>query len=198
MGFSVLIDILGSTIIGGILLISMLHLNENSVKNDKLWGNDRILQRDLSSVATLMENDFRKMGYCYNTILDDTLKLIYKADTSDVEFRGDLNSDGVLDVVHYYVGPTSELSGTPNPRDRILYRKINNEPPLMISNNVVSMQLVYLDVFDDTLSQPIADTREIESMQIGIRVEDPAAFNNEYTTAYWQQIRLISRNLYKR
>jgi hypothetical protein len=198
MGFSVLIDILGSTIIGGILLISMLHLNENSVKNDKFWGNDRILQRDLSSVATLMENDFRKMGYCYNTILDDTLQLIYVADTSDVEFRGDLNSDGVLDVVHYYVGPTSELSGTPNPRDRILYRKINNEPPLMISNNVVSMQLVYLDVFDDTLSQPIADTREIESMQIGIRVEDAAAFNNEYTTAYWQQIRLISRNLYKR
>jgi hypothetical protein len=176
----------------------MLHLNENSVKNDKFWGNDRILQRDLSSVATLMENDFRKMGYCYNTILDDTLQLIYVADTSDVEFRGDLNSDGVLDVVHYYVGPTSELSGTPNPRDRILYRKINNEPPLMISNNVVSMQLVYLDVFDDTLSQPIADTREIESMQIGIRVEDAAAFNNEYTTAYWQQIRLISRNLYKR
>jgi hypothetical protein len=130
--------------------------------------------------------------------LDDTLQLIYVADTSDVEFRGDLNSDGVLDVVHYYVGPTSELSGTPNPRDRILYRKINNEPPLMISNNVVSMQLVYLDVFDDTLGQPIADTREIESMQIGIRVEDAAAFNNEYTTAYWQQIRLISRNLYKR
>ena len=198
MGFSVLIDILGSTIIGGILLISMLQLNENSVKNDKLWGNDRILQRDLSSLATMMENDFRKMGYCNETILDDTLHLIWQADTSSFKFRGDIDSDGDLDDIYYYLGPTSELAGTPNPRDRILYRKINNESPLIVSTNIVQLNLLYYDTFDNLLSQPIADTREIESMQVGIRVEDPAAYNNEYTTAYWQQVRLISRNLYKR
>ncbi len=198
MGFSVLIDILGSTIIGGILLISMLQLNENSVKNDKLWGNDRILQRDLSSLATMMESDFRKMGYCNETILDDTLHLIWRADTSAFKFRGDIDSDGDLDDIYYYLGPTSELAGTPNPRDRILYRQINNETPLIVSTNIVQLNLLYFDTFENLLSQPIADTREIESMQVGIRVEDPAAFNNEYTTAYWQQIRLISRNLYKR
>jgi hypothetical protein len=35
-------------------------------------------------------------------------------------------------------------------------------------------------------------------MKISMRVEDPEAYNEQYSNAYWQQVRLTSKNLRKR
>lgn len=199
MGFSTLLDVVGSVILGGLLLLTIIKLNGRATENRFIFGNDRILQRDVSNLAQLLESDFRKMGFAGdNVVVDDTVHFILNADTSSIKFLADINDDNSLETVTYYLGPTSELANTPNPRDRILYRKINNETPLKISTNAVKFNFQYFDTFDSLLTLPISDTRLIESMLISVKMEDNSAYDQKYSTAYWQQVRLTSRNLRKR
>ncbi len=199
MGFSTLLDVVGSIVIGGLLLLTIIKLNSRATENRFVFGNDRILQRDVSTLAQLLESDFRKMGFAGdNVVVDDTVHFILQADTSSIKFLADINDDNTLETVTYYLGPTSELANTPNPRDRILYRRINNNTPLKISTNAVKFNFQYFDTFDSLLTLPISDTRLIESMLISVKMEDNSAYDQKYSTAYWQQVRLTSRNLRKR
>ena len=63
MGFSSLIDILGSTIVGGLLLMILLRMNDASVENNYLYSGEKIVQQNLVEVVKLIEYDFRKIGY---------------------------------------------------------------------------------------------------------------------------------------
>jgi hypothetical protein len=60
MGFSTLIDILGSTLVGGMLLLILLRLNDASIENTYVYGGDLMVQQNLVSVVELLEYDFRK------------------------------------------------------------------------------------------------------------------------------------------
>ncbi|GAB4297124.1 MAG: hypothetical protein Kow0098_21020 [Ignavibacteriaceae bacterium] len=199
MGFTTILDILGSTIIGGLLILTLMRLQDNSVDQQITWGHDKILQDEISNLATTIEEDFRKMGYCADPsqIVDTTILIVF-ADTSSLKYRSDLDNNGTLEYIHYYLGPVSELSFTPNPRDRILYRKINNEIPLIISNNITDLQFRYYDTFKNELSTPVSNTKLIEALQITFKVEDPDAYDEDYSSAFWSQLRLTSRNLRKR
>lgn len=138
MGFSTLIDILGATIIGGMLLMILLRINDAAIENTFTYGSDLIVQQNLVSAVELLEYDFRKIGYCQDwTKIPDPSKSIVSADSSSISFLTDvavssaqLDGDGVVDTLTYYLGPTSELSNTGNPRDRLLYRKTNSSDPL--------------------------------------------------------------------
>ncbi|MBK7377605.1 MAG: hypothetical protein IPJ03_01130 [Ignavibacteriales bacterium] len=209
MGFSTIIDILGSMIIGGLLMLTLTRLSDNTVDSEVTWGHDRLVQQEVSNLATTIESDFRKMGYSASEdVLDDTTTFIFTADTSQIIFRADFDSDGELDRMNYYLSSTNELSETPNERDRILYRKLNDEQPMIVSTGVTDFYLNYFDTFNAELSQPIADNRMIESLRISFRIEDPDAysqynedtgeFEQKYSHAMWSQLRLTSRNLRKR
>ncbi len=62
MGFSTILDVLGATIIGGLLLLVLLRVNANATENKIINGSDKILQRDLVELALIVEDDLRKMG----------------------------------------------------------------------------------------------------------------------------------------
>lgn len=51
------------------------------------------------------------------------LPKVTHADTSSIKIVFDVDKNGFYDTVYYYVSNTTILSGTANPRDRILYRK---------------------------------------------------------------------------
>ncbi|MCW9097232.1 MAG: hypothetical protein OQJ93_07570 [Ignavibacteriaceae bacterium] len=202
MGFSTLIDIMGATIIGGILLIMVNSLNERAVGTNIIYGNDKLLQMELVQLADLIETDFRKIGYCEDAAkVTDSMDVIISADTSQIKFLTDLNRDGNLDTLEYYVSSTAVLSNTVNPRDRILYRKHSaypDEETLDISSNVTLFYLRYFDALNIELSSPVTTPSLIAYMEISFKVEDSEAYNEEYSEAYWQQVRLTSRNLGKR
>ena len=143
----------------------------------------------------------------------DPTKAIIYADSTSIKFYTDLSTsanpygDGVLDIVYYYVGPTSELSSTPNPNDRILYRVVNNAPPKGANLGVTQFNLMYFSAFGDTLKFPITSPGQIWAMQITIQVQNSAAetlryntakFDTQYSQAFWRQVRLVSQNLKSR
>ena len=199
MGFTTLLDILGATVVGGLLLLILLRMHGTVAGNTIIFGSDRSLQRSLAETAMVVENDFRKMGYCEDPYkLTEGMQRILVADSSFISFYTDVDRDGNLDVMTYYLSDTTDLASTPNPRDRILYRQINASAPFIISSNVTALNLEYFDVFGNKLPSPVAAPDEITNLRISFKVEDAEAYDTLYSQAYWQQVRLTSKNLRNR
>lgn len=196
MGFSTLIDILGSTVIGGMLLMILLRMNDKAVENTYYNGAELMVQENLVATVELLEHDFRKIGFCKKwNVLPDPSHAIIAADSTSISFLTDLDNNGVVDTLHYYLGPTSELSNTANPRDRILYRVENSQSPKGSNLGVTQFRLTYFDALGNQLPFPITVPSAIYIMQIDVTVEDFESYNQNYSTAFWRQIRLAARNL---
>ena len=196
MGFSTLIDILGSIVIGGMLMLILFRLNDAAVANSFRYNGELIVQKNLVEVVNLLEFDLRKIGYCAVwENLPNPSKYIVSADSNSIKYLTDVDSDGNVDTLSYYLGPSSELSGTANPRDRMLYRRVNKSKPLSANLGVTMFKFTYYDVFGKEISFPITQPGEIQTMQIDIAVEDIAAYDEKYQRMFWRQIRLAARNL---
>lgn len=206
MGFSTIIDIVGSMIIGGTLLVVLWRLNDATTANTYNYSGELSLQQNLATIATIIENDFRKIGYCADwnvmpdsawIILADSNKIKY---LTDIDFDGDgtTHPNGVIDTMYYYLGPASELSTTENPRDRVLYRVVNSETPVKTNLGVTQFNIVYFNPLGDTIPFPVTEPAEISTMEINVTVENTAAYDKQYSSAFWRQIRLVARNLKNR
>lgn len=199
MGTATLFDILGSIIIGSILMMITWRLSDAATEKTYNNSGELSLQQNLATVAQILETDFRKIGYCadYNKFPDPSKAVLY-ADVSSIKFLTDLDLDTNMDSIRYYLGPTSELSSTPNPRDRLLYRVVNNEVPKSSNLGVTQFYLNYFDALGDTLTPPITTPGLVSSVEINIKVESVAAYDTAYSSAFWRQIRLVARNLRNR
>ena len=204
MGFSTLIDLIGSMVVGGFLLLLLFRLNDATVENNYVYGGEAIAQANLVEVVQLVEHDFRKIGYCKDwDELPDPSKSILSADSNSIMFLTDENDDGKVDTLHYYLGPATELTKTPNPNDRMLYRVKNNDAPLGSNLGVTQFDLIFFDAMGTQLSFPITVPSSIYTMQINIKVEDVYGYDRKhdevkYSSAFWRQVRLASRNLKNR
>jgi len=199
MGTNVILDILGSTIIGGILMMNLFQISGSAVENNYTGNGELIAQQNLATVVQVLEHDFRKIGYCADwKKIPVPTESILAADSNSIQFLTDVDSDGNVDSLLYYLGPTSELSQTPNPRDAFLYSVINNETPVGINLGVTQFHMTFYDALGNKLNFPIATPGEIFTMQIDLSVENVAAYNEQYSTAFWRQIRLAARNLRNR
>lgn len=196
MGFSTLIDILGSIVVGGLLLMILFRINDTAVANSFQYNGEAIAQRNLVEVVRLLEYDFRKIGYCKDwQAIPDPSKAIIDADSTSITFLTDEDSDGVVDTMSYYLGSVEELASTENPRDRMLYRKVNHQSPLSANLGVTKFDLTYYDAFGNEIPFPIVVPGEINTIQIDIVLEDVAAYDQKYNKVFWRQIRLAARNL---
>jgi hypothetical protein len=206
MGFSTLIDILGSTLVGGMIFLILLRINDSAVENTFINGGEYIIQLNLVEIVQVLEYDFRKIGYCATwSKIPDPSKAIIMADSSSISFLTDVGSNGSVDTLHYYLGPASELSMTSNPNDRLLYRVVNSETPIGANLGVVVFNLTYYNPLGDTIYSPVAQPGEIQNIQIDIKVENTETFTSSVeegeqiiSSAFWRQIRLVARNLRNR
>ena len=199
MGFSVIIDILGATVIGGILMMNLFQINNAAVENNYTGNGELIAQTNLATIVEILEVDVRKIGYCADwEKIPIPTQAILSADSTSIKYLTDVDSDGNVDTMHYYLGPTSELLSTPNPKDRLLYRVVNSEAPVGVNLGVTQFKLTFFDVLGNPISFPIAVPGEIYTMQIDITVQDVAAYNEKYSSAFWRQIRLAAKNLRNR
>jgi len=200
MGINTLLDIVGSIIVGGLLLLILFRLNASATSNLYNNNSELIVQQAMVSVVEVLESDFRKIGYCkdWNKIPDPTKSILY-ADSSKIKYLTDLDNNGVVDTLQYYIGPTSELLNTPNPRDRLLYRVVNSEVPKSSNVGITRFKLTYYTVLGDTIKTlPVANTGQIHTIQIDVETENAESIDSQYVTAFWRQVKLSARNLQNR
>lgn len=199
MGTNVILDIIGSIIIGGILMLSIFRVNNSSTEDLYRGSGNLVAQTNLATVVQILETDFRRIGYCADwEQIPIPTEAILNADSVGIRYLTDVDKNGVVDTMYYYFDHATDIPGTPNPRDRFLYRVVNNETPVGINLGVTQFKMEYYNALGTKLNFPIADPREIYTMQIDITVEDVAAYDEKYQTIFWRQIRMAARNLFNR
>lgn len=201
MGYSTMLDIVGSIIIGGVLMVTLLSTNSNAVQNTYNYGGDVSIQIGLTGLTQAIDSDFRKIGYSsIQTIVLDPTKVIILADTSSIKFLSDVNNNGSIDTVYYYLGPTSELSYTTNPRDRILYRITHDTSAAVTMKNpgVTIFRFTYSDSSGNILSCPVSSPGKIAKIQIALKMESAIPYNGVYVSTFWNSTKRISVNVLDR
>jgi len=210
MGSSTIVDIIGSVVVAGVLLLMALRLNAQANETSLVYNGSVTLQQNMTTLVWWVEHDFRRIGYCKDyTKIPFPTQSIRKADTSDITFWTDVNSTGNLDSIRWYIGPTSEMASTANSRDRLIYRVVNNGTPKGWNLGVTQFQLKYFDYDGRTIATPVAQPSGIYEMQISIACEAPYTFQEQYRMekavdsltdfqVFWRQLRLASRNLKNR
>lgn len=199
MGHSTIFDVISSIVIGGFLLLIISQLYGTVAENTYTNTSDLTVQENLVALVRIIENDFRKIGYCADpSKIPDPSKSILTATEHSISFRTDVDNDGNVDTLRYVTGLPSGLTSTPNPRDKLLYRTVNNQNTTSISLGVVMFDFLYYNALGDSLSFPISNPNEIYAMRLSVLLESPFAYDTTYTYAYWRQLRLAARNLKNR
>lgn len=195
-----ILDIMVSFIIGGILLMIILTANDIAAENHAVYNGDMLVQEMLVSTAQVLEGELRNMGFG----VAETASTITAADSTSISFLCDLGRDGgLIDVIRYYLGPTSELAATQNEADRLLHRTVNGGT-LAAVGSVTSFYLNYITQDGEVLPHPVPAGRlaEIHTVEVTIEVQNPYAPLNPmgdapsalFSTSLWQQTRLASQN----
>lgn len=210
MGSQVIIDLIGSFVLFGWLLLTAIRVNIANSENMQTYGGELLVQENLVEVTRLLEYDFRKIGFCKEpNNLPDPTKAIILADSLRLKFLTDVDltgsgPDGVVDSIYYYLGTTAELASTQNPRDRLLYRVVNGAAAKGSNLGITSFRFRYYDGAGNELGVPVTapNLQRIQTIQISLIVEnvvagelvETAPINTQYSSAFWQQLRLSSRN----
>ena len=170
------LDTLGSMVLGTLLMISLLAFY-NNFSTERYMSNLWIISQNNAAVLSeVIDHDFRKIGYN----VPSPGNSIISADSSSIDFLLDLDNDGNVDSVRYYVGNSSETPGTDNPNDRLFYRIVNGQNTRGSLLGLTGFKLAYFDSTGAATSV-LNDIREIE---IFLTVESPVTLDDYYPTVF--------------
>jgi len=158
------------------LMINRFHANLNETTQEKVL--DSITIQNSASIARLIEFDFNRMGLGVSTNENS----IIQADSNGIAFLSDIDENGAVDTVRYFLSDTTIASSTENPSDRILYRLINSQTPTDAAMGVTKFHIRYFD----WLGYETTDMAQVKTFEIQLTVESIAPYNNRYSRYFWQ------------
>lgn len=184
---SVYLDLIGSFIIGGMLLLAILNLNGTLIDSSYQNTFDLIVQENLASLVRLIGYDFRKIGFG----VSDPATAILLADSTRITFQADIDQDGDVDTLRYYTSEPTAATSTPNPEDRLLYRVVNSEPAEGDAWGVTEFKLRYFD----TNGSETGDLGSIRAIEVSLTVQGAYPYGkivvedvekDRYSLAAWE------------
>ncbi|MEJ2193738.1 MAG: hypothetical protein P8X73_02625 [Ignavibacteriaceae bacterium] len=185
------LDIVGSMVIGSVVVLILLVLNLNIISSSSENLNTNIAQRDLTTAVWVMEYDLYKIGY------RTTGSKIATADSNEIKFYTDLDNDGNQDSIHYYLGNVSEYSSTSNPLDRPLYRKENNES-ISTAFPVVNFNLTYHDSIGNRINYSSLTSQSgrdiVKTITVKLAIESGEPIEGNYQISEWAK-KITPKNL---
>ena len=181
---NILLDLVGSAIIGA-LIVSML-LNFNVFQSNAMFSSDSELQlqQNAKTLAEILNHDLRKIGYRY----DNTA--FVEADSERIAFYSDIDRDSTIELVTYMLGDTTEVSGTTNPRDRILCRIVDNDT---ISGPSLGLTKAKFSYFNGSGAETTT-LSEIQYVKAELWIETIEQVKDGYPFTYWE-LTINPRNL---
>jgi hypothetical protein len=163
-----LLEIIGSTIIGGMLLLLILTAKTNVSRSSDSQVVNANIQSNLTAITEIIEADLKNLGY---RITDSTF--FSSADSNKISFKFFNDSTNTVDSIAYYY-----LADEGN-----LYRKYNNNPPGKIRLGTTAFKVWYYDKFGNiTYSMPA-----IKSFKIAISLQDTFKYDGDPVVAYWEK-----------
>jgi hypothetical protein len=128
------------------------------------------MEGDLSTTSFTFSSDLRQTGY-NSSVTPFTI-----AETSMVEILGDIDNNGIVEQVRYYLTPM------PSSTKFYLQRTANEGTPLITGRNFRRFYLTYYDNLGNTTS----DLTKIKSISILATMENDVKFYGDYLRSSWQ------------
>lgn len=199
MGTSTLLDIMGAIMIGGILMLNMMRVYFNTSETSTQYVSEFMVQESLVDFTTMLEYDFRKIGYVKGQEnLSHAAQAIKTADKHKLVFYADIDNSGDQEEIEYSVGDSTQLTNTPNIHDVPFFRKVDGSGAGIGSYGIVEFQLEYFDYSGIKLKTPVTNLGAVSTISITVSCESPFYSEVERdlnARAYWKQIRLAIPNL---
>lgn len=179
-----ILDILGSTIIAGMVMLMLI--NFNIFQSNTRFSSDSELQmqQNAKTLAEIVNYDLRKIGYEY-----DGMPFVL-ADSQSISFYSDIDREDSVDLVTYILSEKSEASETTNPNDRILKRIVNSDTLAGPSLGLTKIKFSYLN----KISQPTTILSDIRYVKAELWVESIEPVDGNYIFTYWEMT-INPRNL---
>jgi hypothetical protein len=182
-----MIDIIGAAVIVGIIMLAIFGLNVNlsQANYNKLFT--LTTQMNTVTLAEIMEFDMVKIGY---HVPNAKSVAVLAAKSDSIVFQADLNNTGTINTVKYYLGPTSALSYTKNPNDRVIYRVQDGVvSPMYVG--LTSLSITYYNSDGNVTTRPDS----VRSMFVQFTIQSPSPVDTSYSTAFWEK-RISPKNLW--
>lgn len=209
MGSTTLIDILGSMMVGGLLLLVALRMNDTVTKNTFDCQEQLTVQQNMTFLTEAIGSDFRKIGYNANPLVPfNQGQYITYADTSNIRFLADLDKNGTYDTVQWVLGPVVNPVSGARELDRMVRAPGGSVRSFSYRNVGVTrffMQYFAASPNPDSSLQvpgiPITGSalmgNPIQMVELTIAVVPTAAYDTAYYSniSVWRQKRLVSMNL---
>lgn len=162
-----IMDLVGSFIIGGIVLVMLVGFNGNIMEDAGSQTIKVMAQTNLTEVTNIIDYEFRKLGYRVGGAPDSS---ILYADSMKIVFRGDIDNNGTVDTILYRFSPS--VSGFSNPNTHVLYKSVNSQSQQKINIGITRMRFWYYDASGTLLmSNPVETPSKIKSFKVAINVE---------------------------
>ena len=172
-----LLSLVGSIIIGTLLLLSVLTYQLDLKRHSFMHTNNLIVQYNASGIIDVLEEDFKNIG---SGVTGSAFSV---ADSNNMAYYLDLDANGITDSVRYFLGGTNTAAGTPNPRDRILYRIENGQPQIDAALGVTDFKLKYYDVNGNETTV----LTDIKTIEVTLELESTLPYDEEFSTFYWRK-----------
>ncbi|MCZ6703842.1 MAG: hypothetical protein O6940_12495, partial [Ignavibacteria bacterium] len=177
--------------IGSFVVLILLVLNLNIMSHTTENLNTNFAQRDLTTTVWIIEYDLFKIGY---RVTGNKIEI---ADSNEIKFYSDFNNNGTIDSIHYYLGNVSVFGSTPNPLDRPLYRKENNNSNIA-QFPVVDFALTYSDSIGNDIDYALLSSpavrNTIRTIKVKLKVESNEPINGIYQVSQWEK-KITPKNL---
>lgn len=210
---SVILDIIGATLLVGMLMLSIMNINVNIIDETTKTSSALHIQNEGLQVARILEFDFYKMGY--RAPKAPATHKVTIADTSNIQFQAALFDSAMADtgrvytVQYLYIPPTPPVTHKDSSTHRYgTLKRIVNGDTVVIDQNVTKFFLAYYDSLDNPMAIPITGTKldTIRSVKVQLRFEAFVPFDTSstrfrragdstYTGAYYQKW-IYPRNLH--
>ena len=178
-----LIELLGSIVIAAYIILIIIALNIRMNNSATQFYQDTFNQRSVISAADILDYDFYKIGYKASSAK------IVQADSSTIKYATDYDNTGTIDTISYYLSSTSAMSSTKNPRDKLLYRKVNQT---VTTASVVTR--FYMQFYDSllnkfsyaSLTNP-TNRANIRTIRVLVRSELADSVSANYSPVEWRK-----------
>lgn len=157
-------------------MLSLVKVNMSLVKNSMDSMNDQVAKVNITNITTVMEYDFRKVGYGV------TGNSLQEATANKISYRGDLNDDGTPEQITWEYDKTQLVSETKNPKDYLLIRTIDGSST-EIKQGVIKFELSYYNEYNQLTT--ILD--EVRKIKIQMVCESSEPIGDKYMKSGWEK-----------
>lgn len=190
-----------SYIIAGILLISIITMNNSVSNSSSEITMSQITQEKMTSISEMISDDIQKIGYNRAGKTEDKITI---ANKHKIKFYSNIDNstDNSVEIIIWEL-TNNEITESPNPNDYELLRSVQDEDgnvdETSIKLGVTDFKIRYYDEYgkpiSDSLSMPVTSSKldEIKQLYVRVKIETPEKIyngpngNGRYVPSVWEK-----------